>query len=203
LYRAFFTLPDNGPKGAQRGLAYSFEVGDALVAVLDSTAAAASPFEARRQAAWLDETLANSDRSWKLVMFHHPLYASHPWRDNPTLREAWAPVMDRRAVDLVLQGHDHAYLRTHPLRDGRRVEAGAGTIYVVSVSGDKYVDQDPRDYTAVGFTRVSTYQTIDVLAESGRLVYRSFDAEGRERDAFTLQKRPRRDALAGSERRRP
>jgi hypothetical protein len=104
----------------------------------------------------------------------------------------------------VLQGHDHAYLRTYPLRGGRGVgTTGGGTVYVVSVSGDKYYDQAPRDYTEVGFTHVSTYQTIDLSARDHRLVYRSFDADGRERDAFTIEK-PRRDGVAlGASRARP
>ena len=38
------------------------------------------------------------------------------------LREHWVPIFDKHHVDLVLQGHDHAYLRTYPLRGHRRVE---------------------------------------------------------------------------------
>jgi hypothetical protein len=189
LYRAFFTLPANGPAGVARDLVYSFEVGDAFVAVLDSTLAVSDPSQALRQADWLDTALLRTRRTWKLVMFHHPVYASHPARESPALRDAWVPVFDRHHVDLVLQGHDHAYLRTYPLRAGRRAGSPAeGTVYVVSVSGDKYYDQAPREYTEVGFTRVSTYQTIDLLARQNRLVYRSFDASGRERDGFTIEK---------------
>ena len=40
-------------------------------------------------------------------------------------RDAWVPVFDRHHVDLVLQGHDHAYLRTYPMRGGRRVGSPA------------------------------------------------------------------------------
>jgi hypothetical protein len=189
LYRAFFTLPANGPDGIEPGLVYSFEYGDAFVAVLDSTLAVSDPRQADRQARWLDAELSRTSRPWKLVMFHHPVYASHPARESPALREAWVPVFDRHRVDLVLQGHDHAYLRTYPLREGRRAESpGAGTVYVVSVSGDKYYDQDPRDYTEVGFTRVSTCQTIDISAPTGRLVYRAWDESGKQRDGFDLSK---------------
>ncbi len=56
-------------------------------------------------------------------MFHHPVYPSHPWRDTPALREHWVPIFDKHHVDLVLQGHDHAYLRTYPLRGHRRVDS--------------------------------------------------------------------------------
>jgi len=189
LYRAFFSLPGNGPAGVDADLVYSFEAGDAFVAVLDSTLAVTDPAQAERQAEWLDARLTETRRTWKLVMFHHPVYASHPTRENPSLLHAWAPVFDRHHVDLVLQGHDHAYLRTYPMRADRRVGSPAeGTVYVVSVSGDKFCDVDPRGYGEVGFARVSTYQTIDISARDRRLVYKSFDVSGREVDGFTVEK---------------
>ena len=195
LYRAFFDLPKNGPRP---DLVYSFEIGDVFVAVLDSTAAVFDPNEARRQAEWLDERLKATRRTWKLVMFHHPIHASHPWRENPSLARAWVPVFDRHHVDLVLQGHDHAYQRTYPMRDGRRVESTReGTIYVVAVSGDKYCDQRDSDYAEVGFTGVSTYQTIDVHPRENRLVYKSFDVNRREWDGFTIEKPIASNSLAG------
>ena len=43
LYRAFFELPHNGPRGIDPDLAYSFEAGDACFAVLDSTLAVWDP----------------------------------------------------------------------------------------------------------------------------------------------------------------
>ena len=189
LYRGVFALPENGPRGVPSDLVYSFEIGDAFIAVLDSTAAVTDPNQAKIQAEWLDEKLSKTRKTWKLVMFHHPLHASHPSRESPGLRAAWTPVFDKHRVDLVLQGHDHAYLRTYPLRGGRRVSSAAGgTVYVVSVSGDKFYDQRPAETTEVGFTHVSTYQTIDLKSIENRLIYRCFDAEGRERDAFTIEK---------------
>src|SRR5262249_34449313 len=120
---------------------------------------------------------------------HHPVYASHPRRDSRVLHDSWVPIFDKHHVDLVLQGHDHAYLRTHPLHADRRVAfAERGTIYVVSVSGTKYYDQRERPETAVGFTNLSTYQTIDIQVPESRLVYRAFDATGREVDHFTIEK---------------
>ena len=77
-------------------------------------------------------------------MLHHPLYPSHPWRDLPALRERFVPVFDKHHVDFVLQGHDHAYQRTYPLRGHARAGARAGgTIYLMAVSGDKFVEATP------------------------------------------------------------
>jgi hypothetical protein len=189
LYRAFFELPRNGPPRIESDLVYSFEAGDACFAVLDSTLAVSDPAAARRQAEWLDATFRRSRAAWKLVMFHHPVYPSHPWRDDPTLRHHWVPVFDEHHVDLVLQGHDHAYLRTYPLRAHRRAAApDRGTIYVIAVSGDKYVDQAGRDYIEVGRTGLSTYQTIEIDPEGSRLDYRAWAEDGRLVDEFAIEK---------------
>ena len=88
---------------------------------------------------------------------------------------------------MALQGHDHAYLRTYPLRGGVAVKSPAqGTTYVVSVAGTKYYEQDDHDYTEVGFERVSTYQVIDIRGR--QLTYRAFDADGRAVDEFVINK---------------
>jgi len=203
LYRAFFELPHNGPEGIDSGLVYHFESGGACFAVLDSTLAVCNSGLAKRQADWLDETLGQTKAVWKFVMFHHPVYPSHPWRDTPALREHWVPIFDKHHVDLVLQGHDHAYLRTYPLRGHRRVGTpGEGTTYVIAVSGDKFVDQAHRDYIEVGFSGMATYQTIEIDAPSNRLTYRAWSEDGQSLDELSIEK-PRGMAADRSRERRP
>jgi 3',5'-cyclic AMP phosphodiesterase CpdA len=168
---------------------YSFTYADTFLAVLDSTLAVTDPAKARLQADWLDAELARTRATWRLVMFHHPVYASHPSRESPSWRDLLVPILDKHRVELVLQGHDHAYLRTEPLRAGRRVESpDEGTVYVVSVSGTKFYDQSPRDYTAVGLTHVATYQTLDFETTPRRLTYRAWNREGIEVDRVVFEK---------------
>ena len=186
LYRAAFPTPANGPPGIDPGLVYSFRYGDATIVALDSTLAIGHPDRAEAQTRWLDATLAASPSTWKIVMFHHPLYASHPTRSYPALRDRWVPVLDRHRVDLVLQGHDHAYLRSLPQRAG--VPGAGGTTYVVSVSGGKFSDRGDHPEAARAFGGVSTYQTIDISADRGTLIYRSLDGEGRELDQLVIEK---------------
>jgi hypothetical protein len=189
LYRAIFALPAGGPAGIDSNLVYSFEYGGAFIAVLDSTLALADPALAGRQAEWLDEALGRTGCPWKLVMFHHPVYASHPTRESPALHDAWVPVIEKHRVALVLQGHDHAYQRTYPLRAGRRVSRpDQGTTYVVSVSGTKFYGQRLRPETALGITELSTYQTIDIEAPENRLVYRAWNRDGHEVDRLTIER---------------
>ncbi len=183
LYLETFQLPLNGPKDFPPERAYWFEYANALFVVLDSNI---SPTD---QAPWLEERLANTKATWKFVVYHHPLYPSKKHRDNEDIREAWEPLFDKYHVDLALEGHDHAYLRTYPMRDGKRVESTKeGTVHVVSVSGTKYYEQVEHDYAEKAFTNTSTYQVIDISTNPDRLTYRCYDLNGKILDEFAIER---------------
>jgi acid phosphatase type 7 len=183
MYLKQFALPSDGPRDLEPGRAYAFEYSNALFVILDSN------LNPSLQSGWLDRQLAQSRATWKFVAYHHPAYSSTPGRDNAAVRNAWVPLFDKHQVDLVLQGHDHAYLRTHPLRANQPVDPSErGTIYVVSVSGTKMYRQMDRSETAVGFTDISTYQVLDLQVSGNRLVYRAYDLDGQVRDEFIMEK---------------
>jgi 3',5'-cyclic AMP phosphodiesterase CpdA len=90
------------------------------------------------QAAWLDEVLRENPQPWTVVVLHHPLFSVSEGRDEPDLRDAWLPVIERHDVDLVLNGHDHAYARGHMNADlGARLRLD-GAVFAVSSAGSKY-----------------------------------------------------------------
>ena len=183
LYLAEFALLRNGPKTIPPERAYSFEYSNAKFIILDSN------LDPAKQTAWLEKQLANTKAVWKFVSYHHPAYSSGGNRDNLEVRQLWTPLFDKYHVDLALQGHDHAYLRTYPMRDQKRVAtAKDGTVYVIAVSGTKHYDQLPHDYTEVGLTKVSTYQVLDIQITGNRLVYRAHDVDGKVRDEFVIEK---------------
>ena len=183
LYLKFFDLPRNGPEQVEAERAYAFEYSNALFVILDSN------LKPETQTAWLDQQLGQSKATWKFVAYHHPAYSSAPNRDNKSVRELWGPLFDKHHVDLALQGHDHAYLRTHPMKGGQRAASPKeGTVYVVSVSGTKFYKQDPRDYTEFGMTNVATYQVLDIQVSGDRLVYRAYDIDGNRRDELVIEK---------------
>ena len=183
LYLAQFALPRNGPKTIPPERAYAFEYSNAKFVILDSN------LDAAKQTAWLEKQLANTKAVWKFVSYHHPAYSSGGNRDNLDVRKLWTPIFDKYHVDLALQGHDHAYLRTYPMRSQKRAAtAKNGTVYVISVSGTKHYEQPPHDYTEVGFTKVSTYQVLDIQIAGNRLIYRAHDVDGKVRDEFVIEK---------------
>ncbi|MCL4691470.1 MAG: metallophosphoesterase [Candidatus Hydrogenedentes bacterium] len=183
MYLELFNLPENGPETIPAECGYSFTYSNALFVVLDSNLPAAD------QAEWLEEQLANSDATWKIAVYHHPAYSSGPRRDNTEVRTLWGALFDKYRVDLALQGHDHAYLRTYPMFDGKRVDSPSdGTIYIVSVSGTKFYDQGDFDYTEFGMTNVATYQVLDIEIGEDTLKYKAYDIDGAVRDEFVIEK---------------
>jgi acid phosphatase type 7 len=183
LYLDLFTLPENGPEKLGKERAYWFNYSNALFVILDSN------LKPEDQKEWLEQVLSQSKATWKFAVYHHPAYSSAPNRDNKGIREHWIPIFDKYHVDLALQGHDHAYLRTHPMKAEKRVASPKeGTVYIVSVSGTKMYDQADREYTEFGMTQVATYQTLDIQISGDRLVYRSYDIDGNLRDELVIQK---------------
>ncbi|NUM56727.1 MAG: metallophosphoesterase family protein [Candidatus Hydrogenedentes bacterium] len=183
LYLEQFALPTNGPAAIGPERAYSFEYSNALFVVLDSNQLPETQTE------WLDQQLANSKAVWKFVVYHHPAYSSSVRRDNPGVRKLWGAIFDKYHVDMALQGHDHAYLRTYPMKGEQRVGSPAeGTVYVISVSGTKFYDQGDLDYIEFGMTNVATYQVLDIYIDGDRLVYRAYDIDGAKRDELIIEK---------------
>jgi hypothetical protein len=183
MYLEKFDLPRNGSEALTPERSYFIDYGSARFIVLDTESSIAAQTE------WLERTLAENDRPWTIAMYHHPAFSSRPDRDNPEIREHWKPLFDEYGVDLALQGHDHAYLRTQPMRAGVPVAStDDGTTYIVAVSGTKYYDQAVPPFAAAAFTAVSTYQVIDVRPT--RLTYTAHTLDGSVVDAFHIDKSP-------------
>ena len=88
------------------------------------------------QTAWLERTLAAGRRDnsvdWIIVQMHQCACSSSATGNGSDLgiRQQWLPLFDRYEVDLVLNGHDHYYERSFPVRGadanvGHEVATGA------------------------------------------------------------------------------
>jgi hypothetical protein len=188
LYLTLFRLMENGPKSIAPERAYSFHYGDALLVILDTNVPLSS------QVKWLEETLSSSKARWKFVSYHHPAYPSSKRKVNPNFQAQWLPLFDRYEVDFALQGHDHAYLRTYPMMQGKVMrqtrEAGVhlGTRYLISVSGTKFYPQKDSPYIEKGFIKVPTYQIFELQVTQKQLTYRAFDSQGQVQDELVIVK---------------
>jgi 3',5'-cyclic AMP phosphodiesterase CpdA len=186
-WRTLFALPENGPAGFEE-TAYYFDYQGVRIISLNSNVGR------DRQTGWLEKTLADNPGRWTVVTFHHPVYSAAKKRDNPDLRALWKPIFDKHRVDLVLNGHDHSYVRTSldvpdNVAEGiNQVSPEGGTVYVVSISGPKmYEAQKQRSYVKRVAEDTQLYQIIHI--DGGTLRYESRTAVGELYDAFTLKKR--------------
>lgn len=156
---------------------YSVARGPAELFYLDSGPLGLLGEDSDVQLAWLDAALAASDRRWKIVCAHHPMYSSGthgPW---PGLRELLEPILVRHRVDLYLAGHDHHYERTRPIE---------GITHVISGGGCKLTPVDPQPYTAYAES-VLEFLRIDI--DSDRLSGRAIGVDGGVIDRFELRAR--------------
>ncbi len=134
---------------------------------------------------WLKKVLQNTKQRWKIVIMHHPVYSTSRGRDYFIIRWLFKPLFDKYGVDLVLQGHDHAYGRAAYIKNS--VFPGKqGPVYVVTHASPKVYDikfSDKMDRLA---TNTQMYQLINVSEDSIR--FRTFTSEGTYYDGFTLMK---------------
>jgi len=193
-WRPQFTLPEHGPAGLEEQC-YTLVYQDTRIIGLDSNR------EIERQIPWLEQVLAENKSPWVVCTFHHPIFSTAKDRDNPKVRNAWKPIFDKYRVDLVLTGHDHSYGRTGletPLvvpevvanvpTGLNKVDAKTGTVYVVSVSGPKMYNLNPKPFMTRVAEDTQLYQIIHI--DGGTLRYEARTAIGEIYDAFTLRKRP-------------
>jgi hypothetical protein len=191
-WRPQFTLPEHGPQGLEEAC-YTFTYQNARFVILDSNT------KLDEQAAWLDGVLGKNTHPWIICSFHHPLFSTSQERDNPLVRAAWKPILDKYNVDLVLQGHDHSYGRTGLDTPGVPPETisndpvGAtvrdehhGTVYVVSVSGPKMYPITSKPFMVRMAKDTQLYQIIHI--DGLKVRYEAKTATGRLYDAFTLEK---------------
>jgi hypothetical protein len=148
---------------------YSVQRGDVVVVVLDST----DPSNPE-QLSWLEETLARTDATWKLVGLHHPPYSSGFHGSATEVRDVFVPRFERYGVQLVFSGHEHDYQRTNPIN---------GVTYIVSGAGSRTRGTGTADFTAVAY---STHHYVDVNIYADHILLRAIDQDGEQFDEAVI-----------------
>ena len=88
---------------------YAFRKGEVAFFALDSN------YMDPKQLSWLEQNLKDSQGTWKICFFHHPLYndGRHHGAD-ADLRTQVLPLFQRYGVNAVFSGHEHVYQRIKP-----------------------------------------------------------------------------------------
>ncbi len=180
MYYEIFALPKNGPEKVHPESTYTFEYGNALFLMIDST----HPNEA--QTGWIEEKLKNTKAVWKFVMLHFPPYNfEEPYLD---IQEEWGGIFDKYHVDMVMSGHIHYYMRSKPINNGKVVNSfKEGTVYTVSIgTNGNHDDIGEEPYAAKRYKDGQFYQHLKI--ENNVLKYTSYNKEGDIADQFSIVK---------------
>jgi hypothetical protein len=158
------------PPNADSAQNYWYRYGDALFMVWNVNYGTPADMQTFLQ----DSIKANPDATWRVLNFHYDVYgngADHALSDGKDYRDAFVPVIDQFGIDVVINGHDHSYSRSYPMKysgspttsnnigmqseffnaNGASVNPN-GTVYfsLNSASGQKYYNLAPKQaYTAV------------------------------------------------------
>lgn len=164
---------------------YTFEADRSLLARLTDTDVQFFMVDTetldRTQLAWLRSEMARSDATWKIPVFHRPIYTSGRYAAPARLfRNVLEPIFVRYGVKVALSGHEHFYERTRPQR---------GITYFISGgAGSLRVDDIRRTpLTAVGFDTDYHFMLFEVTADE--LYYQAISRTGHSIDAGRVSRR--------------
>lgn len=188
LWRTHFTLPQNGPEGYEElyGACYYIDYPAFRIISLDGTTSENDRELRLLQAKWLEKVLENTEKKWTILTLHQPFYSTKETRDNPQIRKAFQPLIEQYGVDIVLQGHDHAYGRGMLDKEAKK-PGDTGIMYVISVSGPKmYEIGNEKNWIQKQGENIQLYQVITI--HNNQLYFKSYTTTGELFDAFILKK---------------
>jgi hypothetical protein len=174
------------------------DVGDYLSLVLLDTGHIA-PI-AGEQTDWLATTLAErQERPHLIVANHVPAYpsvrnpqgADGKFGTGEANRLHWSPLFEKYNVDVVLEHHDHAFKRTHPLTDGMKNKYGV--VYLGDGSWGKIrAPKKPENRPYLAAVSEAFHVTLHRL-EGDQRFHVALEESGRVADVcMTAGKRPAR-----------
>ncbi|MFJ5769000.1 metallophosphoesterase [Psychrobacillus sp. NPDC093180] len=184
IYNSLFAYPQNGPEG-KKGFVYSFDYGNATFLMLNSEFGVQ---DMEQQQQWIRQEVEKSNKEWIIAMYHRPAYKSNPLTGVNATATTFAPLLEELNVDLVLNGHDHSYMRTHAMKGGKVQTDGEGTVYVIGGSaGPKFYPTEVSDYVDVQFdTDTQIFTSISI--EGNKLKGKVFTIDNELVDSFEMQK---------------
>ena len=199
----------------KKGIYYYFDYGNTRLIMLDTNNLSNKKLKSD-QLSWLDSVLSTNSKKWTIVSMHNPMYSPGKWGSNPSnnsvalaLREQLSGIFAKYKVDLVLQGHDHLFSRTHPIdKDGNPLSSSAtqvidsvshyvnpnGTIYAMhSVAGNQirnyYSSYDRSLYSFVSNTKTNSWAEISVDSDTLTVkVYSAADGNTTLIDSYGITK---------------
>ncbi|MEM9144497.1 MAG: metallophosphoesterase, partial [Bacteroidota bacterium] len=173
---------------------YSFTYGNAAFFLIETKRDVSENSE---QYNWLEQALAKSKATWKIVMHHHPPYSSEENDNGDTylglssygvvaIRDL-VPLYELYGVDFCLYGHVHMYERTWPIKNNM-VDQENGVTYINSGGAGGPIEgfAPTRNWFSLEQRPVYHYCTFTIFNKT--VIFKAIDIEGRLFDTFQMTK---------------
>lgn len=199
-----FNLPKSVGTSTEDGTVYSFEYGDALFMQINTQyEGQVDPYKAdagfKAQVDWMRSQVAKTDKKWKIVTMHKGAYSSGDNADAEServefYRKYLIPVFDELGIDMVLEGHDHLYMRSHQMLGNKAIKDVVvdgqgnvvnpkGSVYLMGNSAAaKFYKINPniKDFFSVKNAQPNKKMFVDVQVTDGILKFTSYTAAKNE-----------------------
>ena len=126
---------------------------------------------------WLENDLANTDKTWRIAFFHYPPYSYGPAGSKPEARPVHS-LFVQHGVDLVFSGYDRNYQR-FPVDGVTYIVTGGGGAALGDLTGGA-------EFAPAYMEQAKHVMKVTVTGHTLSCVAIRSDAEGSEMDPFTL-----------------
>ena len=151
------------------GIYYDFDYNDVHVMVLNTNNLNDDNTLSDEQVEWLKQSAESSTKTWNIVAMHKSIYSNASHYDDSdvmALRTQLQSLMPQLGIDVVFSGHDHVFVRTEFMTDGKvsgqfdENNTGvkqSGTVYLIN--GKAGV----KDYKLKDSEKVSAVMPLDTM----------------------------------------
>ncbi len=181
--KKYFPFPYRSNKYTGNDFSYSFDYGPVHILALYVNYHNYNLSQIEQD--WIDEDLSNTDKKWKVIMFHAPIKGMYDLIAGPTTVSFIKQKAKQYGVQLVLMGHQHTY--AHWVDDGTHyLTVGVGGGYVHEVY-DSIITSDNEIYAATvasfaKFDIKNDVMKVDIIQGKGGWGYN----EGRRIEKFSI-----------------
>lgn len=165
-----FMLPNVPEQDLETGVYYSYDYNGVHFTVLNTNDNEDDKLGAE-QLEWLKDDISSSDAKWKVVILHKAPYSNGSHYDDGDVegfRSQLNALLPFLGVDLVLQGHDHVYLRTDVLNANAVIPAKETTVEYDGLEYTMKHDPNGTIYSICGTAGVKIYKTKDIEATDAK-----------------------------------
>jgi len=169
---------------------YSFDYGNAHFAVVNTGSDHGDATELLSlQKEWLKNDFENTDKKWKVLITHRGVYVEKVRNTSVAPKDAFLDIIDECGVDLVIEGHDHTYMRTHKMKNDTVSEEGTVYAIIGSAALKRYDATDVHEWVEVIKPLPKELPNYVVISfDDNEIAYTAKLIDGTIIDEFTISK---------------